>query len=278
MNVIDLIIGYLARPVPLRTLVMRRLLQRFPLGSYLVRLSVGAVDRPWYGWCLYHAAAEAKALGYKAMTAVEMGVGGGSGLMCLCKHREEIQKLLDIEIVLTGFDTGTGLPRSEDARDLLYCWPAGSFEMDQDALVKRIAGRAELVIGNVEQTVQSWNPRPDAPLGVAIFDLDLYSSTAAALPLLTSENALPRVWCYLDDISGSPENVYTDRIGVRAAIWDFNAEPERNVLKDHIMQAHVFRGYLPEDWHSRIYVYHRFSNRNYNKCLSQEKHQLALSA
>lgn len=278
MNAIDRMIGYFTRPVPLRTSAMRKLLQRFSIGSYPVRLSVGAVDRPWYGWCLYNAAAEAKALGYKAMTAVEMGVAGGRGLVCLCKHREEIQKLLGIEIVLAGFDTGAGLPRSEDARDLLYCWPAGSFEMDQAALGKRIAGRAELVIGNVEQTVQSWNPRPDAPLGVAIFDLDLYSSTASALPLLTRENVLPRVWCYLDDISGSSENFYTDRIGVRAAIGDFNAKPERNILKDHIMQAHVFRGHAPEDWHNRIYGYHRFSHPNYNTCLSQEKHQLPLSA
>jgi len=278
MGIIDNLIGYSTRPVPLRVLAMRKLLQRFPVGSYTARLNANAVERPWYGWCLYNAAAEAKALGYKAVTAVEMGVAGGNGLVCLCKHRVEIQKSLGIEIVLAGFDTGAGLPTTQDARDLLYCWPSGSFEMDKPALERRIAGRAELVIGNVEQTVKTWNPRPDAPLGVAIFDLDLYSSTAAALPLLTRENVLPRVWCYLDDISGYPDNAYTDGIGVRAAVVDFNAKPERAIMQDHIMQAHTFKGQIPEGWHQQIYVYHRLGHPNYNTCLSQEKHQLSLTA
>lgn len=278
MPVLDRLIDYSTRPVPLRVMAMRKLLQHFPIGSYRARLYANAVDRPWYGWCLYNAAVEAKALGYKAVTAVEMGVAGGNGLICLCKHREEIQKSLGIEIVLAGFDTSIGLPGSEDARDLLYCWPAGSFEMDKSALEKRIAGRAELVIGNVAQTVKTWNPRPDAPLGMVSFDLDLYSSTASALLLLTRENVLPRVWCYLDDISGYPENAYTDGIGVRAAVMDFNAAPERKIWRDHIMQAYSFKGQVPEGWHQQIYAYHRLGHPNYNTCLSVEKHQLSLTA
>jgi len=66
--------------------------------SYTARLNANAVERPWYGWCLYNAAAEAKALGYKAVTAVEMGVAGGNGLVCLCKHRVEIQKSLALKL------------------------------------------------------------------------------------------------------------------------------------------------------------------------------------
>lgn len=277
MRTIDRLINYSTKPLPLRVLAMRKLLQRLPLGSYTARLQANAVDRPWYGHCLYNAAVEAKALGYKAVTAVEMGVAGGNGLVCLCGHKEEIQKALGIEIVLAGFDTSVGLPSSGDARDLLYCWPAGSFEMDRSALEKRIAGRAQLVIGDVAQTVKSWSPRADAPLGVVLFDLDLYSSTMAALPLLTGENVLPRVWCYLDDISGYPDNAYTDAIGVRAAVLDFNASPERNARRDHIMQAHTFKGQVPEDWHQQMYVYHRLGHPQYNTCLSREKHQLTLT-
>jgi hypothetical protein len=277
MSAIDRLIDYSTRPIPLRVLAMRRLLQRLPIGSYAARLQANAVDRPWYGRCLYNAAVEAKALGYKAITAVEMGVAGGNGLICLCGHKEEIRKSLGMEVVLVGFDTSVGLPSSADARDLLYCWPAGSFEMDRSALEKRIAGRAELVIGDVEQTVKTWNPRPDAPLGVAIFDLDLYSSTIAALNLLTRENVLPRVWCYLDDISGYAENAYTDGIGVRAAVADFNAGQERSIWRDHIMQVHAFKGQVPEDWHEQIYVYHRLGHPRYNTCLSQAKPQLSLT-
>lgn len=93
-----------------------------------------------------------------------MGVAGGSGLVCLLQHRAEVQKELGIEVVVAGFDSGAGLPPSTDSRDLLYLWPTGSFEMDRGALVKRIGGRAELVLGNVSKTVESWQPRADAPI------------------------------------------------------------------------------------------------------------------
>ncbi len=86
-----------------------------------------------------------------------MGVASGRGLLCLSEHRDEIQKELGIDSILKGFDTGVGLPRSEDSRDLLYCWPAGSFEMNQDLLKARLDGRAEVVIGDVADTVGRWH-------------------------------------------------------------------------------------------------------------------------
>ena len=62
MRTIDRLINYSTKPLPLRVLAMRKLLQRLPLGSYTARLQANAVDRPWYGRCLYNAAVEAKAL------------------------------------------------------------------------------------------------------------------------------------------------------------------------------------------------------------------------
>ncbi|HEX3436227.1 MAG TPA: hypothetical protein VHT24_05610 [Pseudacidobacterium sp.] len=252
------------------------MVQHFPIGSYPVRLNASAVDRPWYGWCLFHAAEEAKKLGHNAVTAVEMGVAGGNGLVCLCNHRREIEKLLEIEIVLAGFDSGSGLPPSNDPRDQLYALPSGSYEMDKEALEKCIAGRAELVLGDVSRTVRQWEPRADAPLGAVYFDLDFYSSTMSALSILVKQNVLPRIWCYLDDISGYPDTAVTDGIGVPAAIRDFNLSPERQICKDHIMQSHSFRGHVYEKWHDQIYTYHRFTHPTYNVCLANEKHQLRL--
>jgi hypothetical protein len=69
----------------------------------------------------------------------------------LCQHKSDIQKELGIEILVVGFDSGTGLPASQDSRDLLYFWPSGLFEMDRAALEKCIAGQAELVLG-------TWRP------------------------------------------------------------------------------------------------------------------------
>lgn len=266
----------LTAPVPLRTILMRKLLVRFPFGSYLSRLSGGAVERPWYGFCLYYAALEARLLGYSSMTAVELGVAGGSGLLCLCEHKQEIEKLLDIRIVILGFDSGAGLPESNDSRDLLYCWPPHSFEMDRRRLEDRLDGRAELVIGDVQDTVNAWMSSPTAPLGAVFFDLDFYTSTHHALALLTKAHVLPRTWCYMDDISGYPANAYSDSIGVREAIKQFNLAKDRQIVRDHLSQAFVFKGCWPEPWQEQIYIYHRLTHPKYDLCLSTSRHQLQL--
>ena len=262
----------------MRTLFMRKLLRKWKIGSFETRVRASAVKRPNYGWCLYFAAQQAKLLGFKAVTVVELGVAGGNGLVCLCDMREEVKAALGIEIHLVGFDAGSGLPESTDPRDVLYFWPSGSFEMNRPALEARIAGRAELVIGDISKTALTWNPNPDAPLGAILFDLDLYSSTMGAFPLLTKQNSLPRIWCYFDDVSGGPENMTTDSIGEREAIKQFNLAPERKDMRDHISPAYCFKNLPPEGWHQQIYLYHRFSHPLYNKCLygDRERDQLQL--
>lgn len=280
MSRFDRYLYQLARPVPLRTLAVRKLLRKLPIGSYEGRLHAGAVHRPSYGWCLYYAARQAKALGYSAITAVELGVAGGNGLVCLCRHRDEIKKALGVEVILAGFDAGTGMPASNDLRDVLYFWPPGVFEMDRKALEARIAGRAELVIGNVADTVGRWNPRPDAPLGAIMFDLDYYTSTMAAFAFFAKQSVLPRIWCYFDDISAGPDAALTDRIGEGEAISHFNGMPERKMLNDHLAPAKAFKGVDPEGWHPHIYIYHRLSHPQYNNNVftRSETEYLRLSA
>ena len=277
MSFMDRAVRVATYPLPLRTIIFRRLLRRIPLGSYKARIHTFAVDRPHYGWCLYHAAEEAKSLGYKAITAIEFGVAGGNGILSLCEHKEEISRALGIEVVVVGFDAGTGLPESNDPRDLLYFWPSGSFEMDQAALERRIGGRAELVLGNVADTVKSWQPRADAPIGAVMFDLDFYTSTMAAFNIFTKPNVLPRVWCYFDDIRGYPENAYTDSIGEREAIKQFNLDSERRKENDHLSPAFTFKGLPLEAWHLDIYLYHRMNHPSYNTCPATGKMQLSLS-
>ncbi len=273
MTLLDRAVRVAAWPVPYRTLVLRKLLRRWPIGSYTTRLALGAVDRPNYGWCTYHAAHQARELGYKAVTVIEFGVAGGSGLVNLCRHKRETEKELGIEVIVVGFDTGAGLPVSHDSRDLLYFWPAGSFQMDCAALEKRLDGQASLVLGDVADTVASWRPRQDAPIGAVMFDLDFYTSTMAAFGLFQQTNILPRVWCYFDDIRGYPGNAYTDSIGEREAIKQFNLAPDRQRLNDHLSPAYVFKGLPLEPWHADIYLYHRLSHPQYNICLSKVERQ-----
>jgi len=273
-NSMDRIIRRMADPT-LRRRMVRKLLKRFPLGSFDTRLEVGAFERPWYAWCLYHAALEAKALGHAAITAIELGVAGGNGLVQLCEIQDQVQAETGIRIFTQGLDGGTGLPETSDARDLLYCWPAGSFPMDYVKLTQRLRGRADIVIGDVAQTAKQLSIRADAPLGAVLFDLDFFTSTRDAFALLEHPNVLPRVWCYFDDIVGTPDGVFSDYTGVRAAIRQFNAN--KSEREAHLSQAYVFRNHYPEEWHQLIYVYHRMTHPDYNRRLSHQKLVLDLT-
>src|SRR5450432_4283702 len=106
MKVFELLLELGTRPIPWRTALVRKVLTRWPIGPYPSRLRVGAVDRPHYGMCLYQAALQAKALGHKAVTAIELGVAGGNGMISLCRHSREITRAIGVEIMLYGFDSG----------------------------------------------------------------------------------------------------------------------------------------------------------------------------
>src|ERR1700730_2552995 len=103
-------------------------------GDYESKLKLGVISRPHYGYCLYHAAKLAVKLGYRKISAVEFGVAGGNGLITLEHHAEQVSEILPIEIEVYGFDTGEGLPRPIDYRDLPYHWKEGFYKMDVKAL------------------------------------------------------------------------------------------------------------------------------------------------
>ena len=278
MAIFDRWIRQLSQPLPIRARLVRDLLRLVKIGSFEARLRAGALRRPQYAMCLYYAALQAKRLGYPAITAVELGVAGGNGLLCMSDHAKAIQKELGVEIVIVGFDAGSGLPESSDPRDLKYYWSAGAFPMDYRALQARLARRAELVVGDVADACPKWNPRPNAPLGVIAFDLDLYSSTMAAFSLLEKESVLPRIWCYFDDIAEFPQSCLTDFVGVAAAIKDFNEMPKRKLLQDNLSIARVFAECPVEWWHTKIYIYHRLTHPKYNVSVYDRSYteQLAL--
>jgi hypothetical protein len=277
MKLSDRLVDLATRPVPLRALMARRILSRFPIGSWERRLRSGAVERPHYAWCVHYAALQARALGYRAMTVVELGVAGGNGLLCLCRHAARVKEETGIEVRVVGFDSGSGLPATHDLRDMHYRWPAGSFEMDHAALLALLAGRAELILGDVSETIPRWQPDAEAPLGVVCFDLDLYSSTRDALPILTQSNVLPRIWCYFDDVQSPPLPAHTSFLGEEAAIREFNEDPARSRMRDNVSPARVFRGEYPESWHQHMWIYHRLNHPRYDECYSAQKHQLRLA-
>ena len=202
-------------------------------------------------------------------------MAGGNGLLLLCKYRDQIEAELAIKIHLLGLDAGSGLPLTSDPRNLLYCWPPGSFEMDVAKLRARLAGRAEVIIGDVSTTARQLLLPADAPLGAILFDLDYYTSTRDAFAIFEQRHILPRIWCFFDDVSGTPDHGYSDAIGVRAAIREFNAA--HDPLDSHLSQAYAFKYSSPEQWHQHIYIYHRLSHPEYSRCLSDHKHELSIA-
>jgi hypothetical protein len=73
----DTLLKILMSPQPLRAALTRRLIKEFSLFSYAYRLSIGAVDRPNYGYCIFQAARLARLLHYPRISVIEFGCGGG---------------------------------------------------------------------------------------------------------------------------------------------------------------------------------------------------------
>jgi len=196
-----------------------------------------------YTWSVLHSARIARSLDIDRITVVEFGVAGGNGLVALEIAADAAERFFGVGIDVVGFDSGGGIPAPRDHRDAPYLIAPGDFPMDTDKLRERLR-RSELVLGLVEETLPRFLERSDAaPIGFVSIDLDYYSSTVAALELLTgpSERLLPRVMCYFDDVMGYP---WGDFNGERLAIAEFNDRHEDR----KISPVYGLRYFLPLPW------------------------------
>jgi hypothetical protein len=131
--------------------------------------------------------------------------------------------------------------------------------MDEADLRSQL-NRAELVLGDVADTVPTFFRDTDAAtVGMVVFDLDLYTSTTAALDIFNTDdqNVLPRVPCYFDDIIGNLEVGYTDATGVRRAIAEAGS-----YLDSGRIDKVSFWPYLRDNEHIQghsIYLYQRLN-------------------
>ncbi len=249
-------------PTPLRVRLGRYAVRKSGYGSFAYRSSIDAVDYPPYAYGLLEAARLAQGLGLTAISAVELGVAGGRGLLALERHAHEVGQDLGVDIEVYGFDSGAGLPASDDLRDLPYRWRAGAFAMDQDELRHRLQS-AVLVLGDVNTTCTTFFEDHDpAPIGCVFVDLDYYTSTLAALQLFEAPSSthLPRVVCYLDDIRGT-----TEFIGELATVEEFNARnPEVKIGRSELLST-LRR--CPMPWNDQIFEVHDFAHPRYRECL-----------
>lgn len=223
----------------------------------------GVRTRPQYLWPILHAAHAANALGLERIAALEFGVAGGNGLLALEKAAATASELSGTAIDIFGFDTGTGMPVPSDPRDAPWLVEPSMFQMDERALRARLS-RAQLVLGPVAETIPEWASSGHAPIGFIAFDLDYYSSTLEAFSVLDgdiAERLTPRVMCYFDDVFGQ---AWTDFMGVRAAIDEFNSSHEqRKIAKIHGLRYELPAAEAAEQWHEKLYVLHLFDHPRY---------------
>jgi hypothetical protein len=218
--------------------------------------------RPHYTWSVLHAASIAARTGRERVSVLEFGVAGGNGLVAMERAAAMAGERLGVGVEVYGFDTGEGLPPPRDNRDAPSIMDAGDFPMDQDRLRARLE-RAELVLGDVRDTIPSFLTSDRAEVGFVSFDLDYYSSTRDALTMLAgpAEGLLPRILCYFDDTHGYP---WGDFNGARLAIEEYNAAPGDRRLA----QIHGLRFLLPPSerearWPEAMYVAHAFDHPAY---------------
>jgi hypothetical protein len=227
----------------------------------ILRDPLGGRYRP-YAWGVLQAAALAKVLGHRHISVIEFGVAGGTGLMSLERVADLVEQETGVTIDVFGFDTGRGLPKPQDHRDVPYMWEEGDFAMNEGELRARLK-RAQLKLGLVEETVPEFLRASFAPVGFISIDVDLYSATKSALMLLDADSAklLPRVFCYFDDTMGFGYNDFT---GERLAIHEFNAEHAMRKLSPvYGLKWFVPQEYFNDRWIEMLHIAHLFDHPLY---------------
>jgi hypothetical protein len=217
-----------------------------------------------YLWGVIQAAYLATSLDVPRISLLEFGVGRGDGLVLLERAARIVGRRLGVELTVAGFDIGSGVPEPDDPRDMPQMYVPGLYQMDLDATRARLEG-AELLIGEVRETVSRFLAQEPAPVGFAAFDFGSYSGTLDALGFLAAPPRLllPRVHCYVANILGF---TYGDCVGERAAIAEYNNRTDSRPLSPMFGLCHyVPRRFRNASWPERYYMAHVFDHPAYGK-------------
>jgi hypothetical protein len=244
----------IAKEPPFR-LLARTIVRHLPF-SVQTKALWDAVARPNYLMGVLYAANQAKEEGIPEISVIEFGVAGGSGLVALQDYAAAVEKESGIQISVWGFDTGKGLSEpSGDYRDHPDRYVPGEYAMEEQVLTQRLDPRTKLILGDVSETVVTFvGAASYPPVGFVSIDLDLYSSSKAALQLLSlsGKRTLRRVALYFDDISS---NVHYGWAGELLAIREFN-DDSATVKIDRWRGLECGRPFPEHDWLKSMYMAH----------------------
>lgn len=227
------------------------------------------LPRMHYAYNIWSAANEAKRLGVQAISVIEFGVAGGSGLVNCEFHAKEISRLMGVGIQVYGFDRETGMPsENEGYKDMIHFWPAGAFKMDKEILANRLE-QAEVVLGEMKVTIPEFMKREDvAPIGTMLVDCDYYSSCKDVFDILRYEEAkyMPRIYMYFDDVLP-----FYEMQGESLAIREFNAQ--NNMVKISPENCSIDKYSVWSDKIHRLKICHRYNHPLYNQnCVAVNSH------
>jgi hypothetical protein len=222
--------------------------------------------RPEYVWGIIRAGDNAKLLGLDRISIIEFGVAFGHGLIEMERAVKLTEKIYDIKIDIYGFDSGKGMPKPKDYRDMPHLFNETDFLMDEEKLKSQL-NKSRLILGPVKSTINEFIKSKPAPVGFVAFNLDYYSSTLDAFKLfLTNQNILmPRIFCYFQDILGP---IFNEHVGENLAISDFNKKNKRKISKLIGIQIGTpFESLNQSLWNKQFYLANIFDHKLYNKKL-----------
>lgn len=225
-------------------------------GSFRNKVFYDLVLRPHHAFSILKAADQAKERGLKEISILEFGVANGSGLVNMIKIANKVTKTTNIKINIYGFDTGQGMPEPVDYKDHPEYYNTGDFPMNKALLEDRIEGKANLLIGPIKDTLNTFikTISANAPIGFVSVDVDYYSSTKDVFELFkaNSELFLPLTYVYFDDISKDNHN---SKCGELLAIKEFNEENEMREISYHrfLENQRLFKN---SNWLKQIYYFH----------------------
>jgi hypothetical protein len=230
------------------------------VGSTRAKAAFDVLVRQQHAYGLLDAADAARERELRRVTVVELGVGGGAGLLNICDLARRVTEETAVEFDIVGFDTGEGLPPPADFRDHPELYTAGSFPHDREALQRALPPNARIVYGDLRNTIDEFveSLTPESPLGFATLDVDYYSSSTHALRLFLGDARcyLPTVPVYVDDVH---ERTHTRFAGELLAIEEFNAEHELRKLDVDRSLAYS-RVFKHAEWLQHMFRLHVFDH------------------
>jgi hypothetical protein len=215
------------------------------------------IPRATYAYGMLRAADLARFAGRKKATVCEFGVATGNGLMNMIELARKIKMETGIDLRVVGLDSGRGLPVVEGYKDHPELWSPGDFPMtNREELKRRVGDGAELIFGDIAETVDSFVSTLDdtAPLGFISVDVDIYTGAKNALRSLTGRPELytPGVSVYCDDTNFFFANRWC---GELRAIEEFNDEQAmRKIDQDRSLPGH--RPDRHGRWYTSMFVCH----------------------